>query len=116
MNHTFPNQNQSVEALAMIQLGDIARRVRESKGLSQVAAAKLLGISSVHLCNVEGNKARPSPALLARYRELWDVDLYVIAWCVSGELDRLPAGVRAAGRRLTAAWSKALGDLVIPEK
>ena len=101
--------------LDMIQLGIIARRVRESKGISQVAAAKLLDISSVHLCNIEGDKARPSPELLARYRELWGVDLYVLAWCLSGDVDRLPAGVRDAGRRLTAAWRKALGDLVVPE-
>jgi transcriptional regulator with XRE-family HTH domain len=101
--------------LNMIQLGNIARRVRESKGISQVAAAKLLEISSVHLCNIEGDKARPSPELLARYRELWGVDLYVLAWCLSGDLDRLPASVRDAGHRLTSAWRKALGDLIVPE-
>ena len=100
----------------MIQLGDIARRVRKSKGLSQVAAAELLDVSSVHLCNVESGRAQPSADLLARYRELWGVDLYVLAWCVSGEIDRLPKGVQDASRRLTSAWRKMLGDLAVPEE
>jgi len=98
----------------MIELGDLARRVRKAKGLSQVAAAELLGVSSVHLCNVEGGKAQPSPELLSRYRKLWNVDLYVLAWCLSSDVDRLPQGVQAAGRRLTAAWRRELGDLVVP--
>jgi len=98
----------------MIQLGEIARRVRKSKGMSQVAAAELLGVSSVHLCNVEGGKAQPSSDLLTRYRELWGVDLYVLAWCVSGDIEALPPGVREAGRRLTAEWRKALGELIVP--
>ena len=100
----------------MLQLGHIARRVRESKGLTQIAAAKLLGISNVHLCNLEGDKAQPSPELLARYRDLWGVDLYVVAWCLSGEINRLPPGVREAGRRLTDAWREVLGQLAIPEE
>lgn len=95
----------------MIKVGKTARHVREAHGLSQREAARQLGVSAVHLCNVENNKTAPSQALLERYRELWDVDLYVLAWCLHGEVDELPAGVREAGRRLAEAWQEELGAL-----
>ena len=63
----------------MIMLGNTARHLRKSLGIKQREAAEALGVSVVHLCNVENNKSAPSAALLARYRELWDVDLYVLA-------------------------------------
>jgi transcriptional regulator with XRE-family HTH domain len=110
-----PKPNSLGEDPYMIQLGDIARRLRESKGITQLSAANLLGITNVYLCNIEANKAQPSRDLLARYRELWKVDLYVLAWCLSGDVEKLPARVQQASRKLTDAWRKELGELAVPE-
>ena len=49
----------------MIELGATIKHLREAKGLTQRAAAEVLGISDVHMCNLEHNKARPSADLLA---------------------------------------------------
>ena len=99
----------------MIPLGNTARRVRECKNLTQKAAAEALGITSVHLSNIENNKAVPSPALLDRFRELWDVDLYILAWCLYGNPDDLPEPVRKPMRELAKAWIEQLGDLIPSE-
>ena len=54
----------------MIYLGKTARHLRESLGLSQRAAAKQLNISCVHLCNIENNKAMPSPVCWTGFESL----------------------------------------------
>jgi len=95
----------------MIHLGETARHLRDSLGLSQRAAAEQLGISCVHLCNIEKNKAMPSPSLLARFRELWDVDLYVLAWCLHGDTKKLPKTLRKPMAELAKAWQQQLGSL-----
>src|SRR5437763_1670244 len=95
----------------MIHLGKTARYLRERKGLSQRAAAEALGISQVHLSNIENNKAVPSPNLLERYRQLWGVDLYVLAWCLHGDASQLPEAVRGPMLELAKAWKKELGEL-----
>ena len=100
----------------MIHLGKTARYLRERKGLSQTAAADALGISQVHLSNIENNKSLPSPNLLERYRQLWGVDLYVLAWCLYGDPEQLPEAVRRPMRELAAAWRRQLGDLAEPAK
>lgn len=96
----------------MIKLGRTARYLRETKGLSQRRAASLLGISPVHLCNIENNKSSPSNSLLDRYRELWSVDLYILAWCLHGDVDALPAAVREPMKELAAVWRAELGELL----
>lgn len=107
------SQNQPREASALkICIGDVARELRETLGISQRAAAEKLGISSVHLCNIEKGKSAPSPALLDRYHELWGIDLYVFAWCRHGELDRLPAGMRQAAAELSKSWQERIEALV----
>lgn len=93
----------------MIKLGSIARKVRAKEGLNQRQAAECLGISVVHLCNIENDKASPSAELLARYRELWGVDLYVLAWCLYGDVNRLPPAVQKYTSRLADAWRKQYG-------
>src|SRR5262249_35809008 len=98
----------------MIHLGKTAKYLRGRKGLSQKAAADALGISQVHLSNIENNKALPSPNLLERYRELWGVDLYVLAWCLHGDPSRLPKAVRKPMQELADAWRRQLGDVVNP--
>jgi transcriptional regulator with XRE-family HTH domain len=99
----------------MVHIGKTARFLREKKGLSQREAAEALGITQVHLSNIENNKSQPSPNLLERYRELWGVDLYVLAWCLHGDDSRLPEAVRKPMNQLAEAWKQQLGDLV-PER
>src|SRR5216684_4258361 len=95
------SQNQKEAAGAeMIYLGKTAKYLRESLELTQRQAAEALGISYVHLSHIENNRAFPSPALLSRYRELWGVDLYVLAWCLHGDSSRLPEPLRKATERL----------------
>ncbi len=95
----------------MAHIGNAARHLRISLGLTQRAAAQALQISNVHLCNIEANKAVPSEAILNRYREMWNVDLHVLAWCLYGDMQRLPPGVREAGSRLANAWRAELGAI-----
>ena len=88
----------------MIAIGQTARRMRENLGLSQLEAADKLGVSNVHLCNIEKDKAIPSSAFLSAFRETFGVDLYVLAWCEQGDVKSLPAGVRNAAKELQKAW------------
>ena len=94
----------------MIYLGKTARHLRETLGLTQRAAAKALGITCVHLCNIENNKSVPSPALLERFREIWNVDLDVLAWCLHGDAEKLPKRLRKPMAELARAWQEQLGS------
>jgi transcriptional regulator with XRE-family HTH domain len=96
----------------MIHLGKTARYLRERKKLSQRETAEALGITQVHLSNIENNKALPSPSLQGRYRDLWGVDLYVLAWCLYGDPDELPEAVRRPMQDLAVAWRRELGELI----
>lgn len=68
----------------------------------------MLGITNVHLCNIEKDKAAPSRLLLESYRETFGVDLYVMAWCVGGDIESLPASIQEAARQLQLAWQEEL--------
>ena len=94
-----------------IKLGKTARELRAALGISQRRAADMLGITSVHLCNVEKGRAAPSQHLIDKYRELWGIDLYVLAWCRHGHTNELPVGVWAAARALEEAWQQELRGL-----
>ncbi len=87
-----------------MNLGEHAHELRRSKALTQKAAADKLGITNVHLCNIENDVSIPSPDLLERMSELYGVDLYVYAWCQSGDVERLPGAIREAAAKLTKAW------------
>jgi transcriptional regulator with XRE-family HTH domain len=97
----------------MIHIGKTARYLRESLGLTQRAAAEQLNISYVHLCNIENSKAMPSPSLLERFRELWNVDLYVLAWCLHGDAEKLPKALRKPMTELAKAWREQLGTIAV---
>jgi len=92
----------------MVSIGQTAKNVRATLGITQREAADRLEVSSVHLCNIENDKSFPSPALLARYREEFGVDLYVLAWCRHGNVEKLPRSVRSAARKLHQAWETEL--------
>lgn len=95
----------------MISIGATAKRLRDAFGLTQRVAAERLGISNVHLCNVEKNKSTPSTSLLEAYRREFGVDLYVLAWCEQGDAESLPPSVRSAARQLHKAWSREVEKL-----
>lgn len=96
----------------MIDIGSSAKQLRQRLNWTQRETAVQLGITCVHLCNIENNKSNPSPGLLDRYRELWGIDLYVLAWCDHGELDALPESVQQAARKLSTAWSKQINAVI----
>jgi transcriptional regulator with XRE-family HTH domain len=47
--------------------------------LSQTDAAAQLGVSNVHLCNVERGRSLPGFSLLAKAAELYGIDPYDVA-------------------------------------
>lgn len=108
-NEASQNHQQRVRTLK-IKIGTAALELRQSLGLTQRAAAEKLGISYVHLCNIENDKADPSTALLDRYRELWGVDLYVYAWCRNGDVSKLPKPMQKAAEALSAGWRKQISS------
>jgi len=98
----------------MISLGETARELRERCGYSQVKAASRLGITQVHLSNIENDKVRPSHDLLTEYRAVFGVDLYVYAFCTRGESNRLPKDLREASARLADIWRRELDKRLGP--
>jgi transcriptional regulator with XRE-family HTH domain len=96
----------------MIYVGKAALYLRQKLGLTQREAAETLQISYVHLCNLENDKAAPTRKVLERFREVWGIDLYVLSWCMTGELKKLPLPFREPARKLTEAWKKHIDDLL----
>jgi hypothetical protein len=47
-----------------------------------------------------------------RYRRLWGVDVYILAWCLFGDPNDLPRSVRRPMIELGKAWRKELGGLL----
>lgn len=88
----------------MIRLGEAARHLRERLGLSQRAAANQLGISHVHLSNIESGKSSPTAAIIEKYYEAWDIDLYMFAVANFSQNDRIPHPLRGAVNELRLAW------------
>lgn len=93
----------------MSNLGRTARTVRERLGLTQRAAAESLGVTSVHLSNVERGVTPPSATLISRFAEVFGVDVYVLAYCQGDADERVPRAVRDARRRLAEALERQLG-------
>ena len=53
-------------------LGDAIRSARMKKGYTQEALSEQLGITLVHLANIEGSRRKPSVPLLFQMMELLD--------------------------------------------
>jgi len=96
----------------MTTLGSTARSVRESLGMTQKAAAEALGVSAVHLSNVERGVTPPSASLISRFTEVYRVDVYVLCYCTCEENDGVSEGVKQARRKLAEALRRQLGDAV----
>jgi transcriptional regulator with XRE-family HTH domain len=89
-------------------LGQATRFLRQSLGLKQREIADQLGISVVHYCNIENDKSHPSPELLARYRDIWDVDLHVLGWSLYGDVSKLPPPLQEAAASIAREWKREL--------
>ena len=96
----------------MIHLGKVARYLRESYGLTQQELADAIGVTNVHVSNIENEKAAPSQQIIDRYREKFGVDLYILAWCQYGDLEKLPFAIRKPATDLAKAWKQRLGSVL----
>jgi transcriptional regulator with XRE-family HTH domain len=96
----------------MTGIGTTVRYVREKLGMTQKAAAEALGVSSVHLSNVERGVTPPSASLISRFTAIFGVDVYVLRYCTDDEADDVPEGVKQARRKLAEALQRQLGDAV----
>jgi transcriptional regulator with XRE-family HTH domain len=96
----------------MIPLGQAARYLRQRLCLSQRAAAGELGISFVHLSNIENGNASPSPKVIEKYYEAWGIDLYMFAVGMFTDHARLPGPLRGPLHDLTEAWQQELESVV----
>jgi transcriptional regulator with XRE-family HTH domain len=96
----------------MINLCEAARELRSRLGLSVRSAARELGISFVHLSNIENNKVSPSPEIIDRFRQAWGIDLYMFAVCKFSELEEFPERVARPLERLKKAWEHEIDDLI----
>ena len=91
-----------------VYVGRTSRYLRKCLGLKQREMAEELGISVVHYCNIENNKAVPSPELINRYREVWDVDLHVLGWSLYGDTSKLPPPLQESAAKIADAWRREL--------
>lgn len=105
------NQQQPV-VTEMISIGEAARYLRNRFGLSQRDAAAELGISYVHLSNIENGKALPSPTMLDKYREAWGIDLYMLAVGMFSDEETVPKPLRASVKAMTEAWKAEIEDVI----
>jgi len=73
-----------------INLGKAARDLRVKLNLSLREAEAELGISYVHLCNIENGKVSPSEGLVERFHEAWGIDLYMYALAFHSDGGAIP--------------------------
>lgn len=69
-----------------MDLGKALRAVRLELGQSQRAAAVMVGVSHVHLNNIENGRASPTLTMLEKFRAAWGVDLYLYAAAMRADL------------------------------
>jgi transcriptional regulator with XRE-family HTH domain len=96
----------------MIHVGHIAREIRESLGLTQHQLAEALKVTNVHISNIENEKSFPSQELIDRYREKFGIDLYVMAWCRHGDVEKLPPSIRKPANELARAFQQRYRSLL----
>jgi transcriptional regulator with XRE-family HTH domain len=87
-------------------LGDAASYLRERFGLSQRAAARELGISHIHLNNIENGKVSPTASMIEKFYDAWGVDLYMLAVAKFSSKERIPARLSKAVGALASAWDR----------
>lgn len=73
--------------MCKLDLALAIRECRKSVGLTQREAARQLGITDVHLCNLEHGKSQPSLKLIAWMEQAFGVNVYLWAWFSLYDLD-----------------------------
>ena len=96
----------------MIHVGKTARQLRESLGLTQVQMAEKLDISSIYVSKIENEHSFPTRQIIERYRQKFGIDLYVLAWCQHGDVEKLPSSIRGPATALAKAWEKRFEKLI----
>jgi transcriptional regulator with XRE-family HTH domain len=97
----------------MIHVGKTVREFRETLRLTQQEMASVLGVTNVHLSNIENNKSFPSQDLIDRFRDKYEVDLYILTWCRDAESgEKIHAALRKPASLLAKAWEERLVDIV----
>lgn len=95
-----------------ISLGLAAQDLRKRLHLSLREAAVELGVSYVHLCNIENAKASPSPEILEKFHEAWGIDLYMYALAFfPGDRD-IPKPLRAPIKALATEWKSQIDRIL----
>ncbi len=67
------------------QLGEAIREARMKKGYTQDQLTEKLGITLVHLANIEGSRRKPSVPLLFQMMELLDFSVDALVFPERGE-------------------------------
>ena len=97
----------------MIHVGRTVKEFRETLRLTQHEMAAVLGVTNVHLSNIENNKSFPSQDLIDRFRDRYEVDLYILAWCRDAESGKnVHPAMRKPALLLAKAWEVRLADIV----
>lgn len=99
-----------------VSLGKTSLYLRNCLELKQKEMAEALGVSVVHYCNIENGKSLPSAELVERYRELWNVDLHVLAWSMFGDVSKLPRPLQESAARLADLWKRELAKKTIIQR
>lgn len=95
-----------------ISLGKAAQDLRTKLCLSLRHAALELGVSYVHLCNVENGKASPSPEMLEKFHDAWGIDLYMYALAFFPDDRETPKALRGPSKALAAGWKRHIEKLL----
>jgi transcriptional regulator with XRE-family HTH domain len=95
-----------------ISLGKAAQNLRSRLNLSLRDAAAELGMSYVHLCNVENGKASPSPETIERFHDTWGIDLYMYAVAFYSDNRETPKVLRSPLSALAEAWEQHINALI----
>lgn len=94
-----------------INLGQAARDLRKRLKLSLREAEAELGISYVHLCNIENGKVSPSSGVIERFQEAWGIDLYMFALAFHSDNDT-PRTLQAPVKALEEACRRHIESLL----
>jgi transcriptional regulator with XRE-family HTH domain len=96
----------------MVSIGNAIRELRNELALSQRGAAEEIGISHVHLNNLENGKAAPTTSVLDKFFAAWGIDLYMYAVVKDDDKERIPAALRPVIGRLESAWKKEIAAAI----
>jgi len=95
-----------------ISLGKAAQDLRGKLKLSLRDAAAELGVSYVHLCNVENCKASPSPEMIEKFHAAWGIDLYMYALAFFPDDRETPKELRSPVKALEEGWKRHIARLL----